>query len=293
MNFEMEFERFNREYPLKSKKIGELTFHYRLGGKGKEVLILLVGGLGISDAFYNHFKEFAKYYTVLTFDYPIESDRNSVLSDGIAALVKSLGLGKAFLVGQSYGGLIAQIIAKRHPEIMKGLILSNTGCLDEGMDEGAKQLMMNRMKGLRKTILLTRFIPMSLFKGVFLKRMEKHFEQCTPDEKQYLLDLSRSMFSKLSNRHERHMCSLMADLINEMNITRSDLAYLDKKVILLLSEDDHTFGDAVNRALIEMMPNPVICTDINGGHLALLLKIDLYIKTVCGFIDSFTICNQE
>jgi len=285
MNFKMEFESFNREYPLKSKKIGELTFHYRLGGKGKEILILLVGGLGFSDAFYNHFKEFAKHYTVLTFDYPMESNRNSVISDGIAALVKSLGLGKAFLIGQSYGGLLAQVIAKRHPEITKGLILSNTGCLDASMDEAAKQLMMNRMKGLRKTILLTRFIPMSLLKGVFLKKMEKHFEKCTSEENKYLQDLSRYMFSKLTNKHQRHMCFLMLDLINEMNITKSDLAYLDKKVILLLSEDDHTFGDAVNKALIQMMPNPAVRTDINGGHLALLLKIDFYIEIICGFID--------
>lgn len=289
MNFEVEFERFNKDYPLKSKKLGELNFYYRLGGKGKEVIILLVGGLGLSDSFYKHFKEFAKNYTVLTFDYPIESDHNSVLSDGIAELVKELGLGKAFLVGQSYGGLIAQVIAKRHPEITKGLVLSNTGCLYSDMDDAAKQPMLDMMKGLKKTILLTRFIPISLLRGVFLKRMEKHFEQCTPDEKQYLEDLLRAMLLKLTNKHERHMCSLMIDLINEIDVKKSDLEYLDKMVMLLLSEDDHTFGDTVKNSLIQMMPNPIVRTDINGGHLALLLKTDFYIETVSNFINGFTL----
>ncbi len=285
MDFKVEFEQFNKEYPMKTKKAGGLMFNYRLGGTGEKTLVLLVGGLGLSDTFYNHFKAFAERYTVLTFDYPAETDDNSVLADGIAVLLKELGLGKVFLVGQSYGGLIAQVIAKRHPEITAGLVLSNTGCLDSAMDVAAKQPMTDMMKGLKKTVLMTRIVPMFLLRGTFLKRMEKHFTQCTPEEKQYLLDLSRYMFGRLTNRHERHMCSLMIDLVHQTDIIGQDFAYLDGRVLLLLSEDDHTFGEGVKNALVYMMPAPVVRTDISGGHLALLLKIDVYIRTVCSFLD--------
>ena len=40
-----------------------------------------------------------------------------------------------YLLGQSYGGMIAQITAKRHPDIIKGMILSGTCGLGQGMDE--------------------------------------------------------------------------------------------------------------------------------------------------------------
>lgn len=285
MDFQSDFEQFNKTYPLQCKQVNGLTFHYRLGGSGEKVIVLLVGGLGISDAFHNHFISFAKSFTVLTFDYPAETCRNSILADGIAELVSTLGFNKVFLVGQSYGGLIAQVITKRHPEKVAGLILSNTGCLDADMDEDAKCSMLRITKGLRKTILLTRLAPVSLLRGVFLKRIDKQFIHCTPNEKKYLTDLFQYIFTRLTKRHEYNMCSLMIDLKNEVEISKNDYSYLDKKVLLLLSEDDQTFGDRVKQALIKMMPNPVVNTGISGGHLALLIKIDLYIQAVTHFIN--------
>lgn len=286
MDFRTDFERFNKSYPLKSKQVNGLTFNYRLGGNGEKTVVLLVGGLGISDAFYNLFTGFAKSFTVLTFDYPAETCRNSVLADGILAFIRTLGLNKVFFVGQSYGGLLAQVIAKRHPENVAGLVLSNTGCLDADMAEETKRPMLQMREGLKKSVLLTRLVPVSLLRGKLLKRMDKHLLHCTPDEKMYLTELYKFMFAKLTNKHERNMCSLMIDLENETDIGKSDYAYLDKKVLLLLSEDDQTFGDLIKQALIEMMPNPVINTGISGGHLALLLKTDLYIRTVTEFIDN-------
>jgi len=285
MDFQTDFEHFNETYPVKNIQINGLTFNYRLGGNGEKTIVLLVGGLGISDAFYKHFTAFAKSFTVLTFDYPAESCRNSVLADGIAELIMTLDLNEVFLVGQSYGGLIAQVIAKRHPEIVAGLILSNTGCLDADMGEDAKEFMFRMLRGLKTSAQLVKLIPMSLLRRISLKRMNKHFIQCAPDRKKYLTDLFRYVYDKLTRRHELNMCMLMIDLQNEMVNAKNDFSYLDKKVLLLLSEDDNTFGDPVKKALIQLMPNPAVNTGICGGHLAVLLQPDLYIDTVTQFIN--------
>ena len=285
MDFQTDFEHFNETYPVKNIQINGLTFNYRLGGNGEKTIVLLVGGLGISDAFYKHFTAFAKSFTVLTFDYPVESCRNSVLADGIAELIKTLGLNKVFLVGQSYGGLIAQVIAKKHPEIVAGMVLSNTGCLDADMGEDAEKFMFKMLRGLKTSVRLLKLLPMSLSKRISLNRMEKNFNQCTPDQKRFLTDLFRYVYNKLTRRHELNMCMLMMDLQNEMINTKSDFYYLDKKVLLLLSEDDHTFGDPVKQALIQLMPNPTVNSKICGGHIALLLQTELYIDTVTQFIN--------
>lgn len=286
MNFQADFEHFDKIYPLKSRQINGLTFNYRIGGNGEKIIVLLIGGLGLSDAFFNHFMAFVESFTVLTFDYPTETCRNPVLADGIAELIKSLGLDDVFLVGQSYGGLIAQVIARRHPEMVSGLILSNTGCLDSDMGEDAMSYMLQMMAGLQKSIRLVRSIPMSLFRRILLKRLEKNFLLCTPDERKYLTDLFRYIVGRLTRKHELNMCRLMIDLKNETDIRKCHFSYLEKRVLLLLSEDDHTFGDPVKQALIRMMPDPVVNTGISGGHLALLLRIDQYIDTVRQFINA-------
>lgn len=286
MDFRADFEKFCKDYPVQSVRINELTFNYRFGGNGDKALVLLVGGLGISDAFFNHFRGFVKSFKVLTFDYPMETNSNSVLADAIAELIKSLKLHNVFLVGQSYGGFIAQVIAKRHPEIVSGLILSNTGCLAADMDEETKGPMLDMIKRLKKAALLTRLVPIALLRGEFIKKLEEHLVQCTPEEKKYMSELFRYVIGMLTNRHERHMCSLMIDLINELDSTKESYSYLDGRVLLLLSEDDDTFSDAIKQSLIRLMPNPVVNTKISGGHLALLLRIELYIHTVTEFVNS-------
>jgi|GEM_PF-5053910 len=51
MDFRADFEQFCKDYPVQSRRVKELTFNYRLGGSGDKTLVLLVGGLGISDVF--------------------------------------------------------------------------------------------------------------------------------------------------------------------------------------------------------------------------------------------------
>jgi 3-oxoadipate enol-lactonase len=43
-----------------------------------------------------------------------------------AAVVRQLGLGPALVVGYSMGGAIAQLVAREHPDIVEGLVLSGT-----------------------------------------------------------------------------------------------------------------------------------------------------------------------
>lgn len=285
MSFQADLERFNEKYPVRTMKVNGLTFNYRLGGKGDKTIVLLVGGLGISDALCGHFDAFAESFAVLTFDYPDETCSNSVLADGIAGLINALELKNVFLVGQSYVGLLAQVITKRHPEMVKGLVLSNTGCLDSDMDEEAMKAMLQMPKRLRKYVWLVRIFPISILKKVLIKRTEKRSNQVPSEENRYMADLFRYCYSRLTRRHELKMCSLIIDLTNERGIKKDDFSHLDKKVLLLLSDDDDTFGDPVKKALVGMMPNPVVNTGICGGHLALVTNRELYIRTVTEFLN--------
>jgi 3-oxoadipate enol-lactonase len=50
------------------------------------------------------------------------------LADDVADLVSRLGVDRAHVVGQSFGGLVAQHVAIRHPGLVMGLVLSGTSC---------------------------------------------------------------------------------------------------------------------------------------------------------------------
>jgi 3-oxoadipate enol-lactonase len=47
-------------------------------------------------------------------------------ADDLAAIVQTLELGRVIVVGYSLGGLVAQLFARRHPEMLSGLVLCAT-----------------------------------------------------------------------------------------------------------------------------------------------------------------------
>lgn len=50
-------------------------------------LVLLPGGIGLSDLFYKHFVRFARDFSVLTFDYQMPFADNSEFADAVAELL--------------------------------------------------------------------------------------------------------------------------------------------------------------------------------------------------------------
>lgn len=129
-------EEFYEKYPLREiTLIGGKTFAFRYYKKPgrKATIVLLTGGIGLSDLFYLHFERFARDFSVLTYDYQIRFENNAEFAKSVAELLKGLDE-RIWLVGQSLGGIAAQIIARNYPEIVCGLVLSNTCSLSGNMD---------------------------------------------------------------------------------------------------------------------------------------------------------------
>ncbi|MCM1577529.1 MAG: hypothetical protein NC078_01855 [Ruminococcus sp.] len=88
----------------------------------------------------------------------------------------------------------------------------------------------------------------------------------------------------MTKEYEYHMIDFLIDAKNHFGMTPEDFAKFDGKVLLILSEDDHTFNQPCKDSLIEIMTNPTVVTNITGGHLALLVKPDKYADTVTAYI---------
>ena len=137
----MTLAEFRRTYPAATFTVssGKLfTYRYYQNPQAKATLVLLTGGIGLSDLFYKHFARFARDFSVLTFDYQLQFGDNGEFADAVAELLRHLKE-KVWLVGQSLGGVVAQVIASRHPEVVEGLIryLQANGFQDLTIMEGS------------------------------------------------------------------------------------------------------------------------------------------------------------
>ena len=106
-----------------------ISFRYLMCGVGKTTLTLLTGGMGLAELNFAFIEKLEVHYRILTFDYPIGLDTNVDLADAVRALLGALEIKKTVFVGESFGGYLAQIIARRYPDITEGLCLFSTAGL--------------------------------------------------------------------------------------------------------------------------------------------------------------------
>lgn len=130
--FSDEIQEFEKEFPYQSITVHGAVVRYILAGKPENpAVVLLNGGMNCSEMWYRYVEELSKDSRVLIFDYPREIETAPETADAIAALMESLRIDQAIVAGASFGGVMAQLVAKRHPDKVTGLGLFSTAALTE------------------------------------------------------------------------------------------------------------------------------------------------------------------
>lgn len=287
-----DLKEFCKKYPNQTIKLSSgkpFTFRYYKNPHKKATVVLLPGGIGLSDLFYLHFERFTRNFSILTFDYQIQFSDNTEFAGAVAELLQIL-IEKVWLVGQSLGGIVAQIIAKNYPQNIKGLVLSNTCSLSKEMGSEAYSHIQKMIESQEKSKKILSLIPFGLFKRLMkwtvMKTKTGNFGT---QEKELMENLCDSMLCLLTKEYEFHMIDFLVDAKNHFGMTADDFSIWADKVLLILSEDDNTFDQASKEALISIMTKPTVITDITGGHLALLIKLEKYADVIERYILQRTI----
>ena len=287
----MTLAEFRRTYPAVAYTVSSgkpFVYRYYKNPGAKATLVLLTGGIGLSDLFYKHFARFAQDFSVLTFDYQIPFADNGEFADAVAELLRHLGK-RVWLVGQSLGGVVSQVIAVRHPEVVEGLVLSNTCSLSGSMSEEGYRDLMQMVESQRKFKKWLSILPFSLIKGMMRRAVLKmKIDNFTAAEKVAMEEICDAMLELLTKPYEAHMIDFLCDAEHYFGMTQDDFAPWKGRVLLILSEDDTTFTPACKQDLIDLMPSPTVVTNLTGGHLALMVRLEQYADLVTGFIKART-----
>jgi 3-oxoadipate enol-lactonase len=105
------------------------------GPPGAPTLVLIHGLTMTSDLnWFGAFRELGRHFRVVAMDLRGHGRglpagwgfRLEDCADDVAALVRTLGLRQVIVVGYSMGGLVAQLVWRRHRPLVKGLVLCST-----------------------------------------------------------------------------------------------------------------------------------------------------------------------
>ena len=135
-------------------RVDSIELYYEEHGSG-DPLLLIMGLAADSTAWMFQMPDFAKHYRTIVFDnrgvgrsskppgpYSIHQ-----MADDAAGLLEQLEIERAHVVGVSMGGMIAQELALRHPERVRGLVLACTYPEPDAEVERQREFSLNQFGG--------------------------------------------------------------------------------------------------------------------------------------------------
>lgn len=290
LNVQDEWAYYNKVAPFQVYMLNgnEMKYRYYKKEDAKATIVVLAGGSGLADGFFLFLRSLMDKYSLITIPYPLFCKDNHETADAIVALIRYLEAENVYFWGQSYGGLLAQIIAKKHPDIVRGLLLTSTASFSTDLKfEGMKCIvnMLNEEKEAKR-VKKYKKMPMGIAMAMFPMMFKKHLKG---NKKAYktIKELVSILKPEMSKGHFVHMTQLLGDLRNHFGLyKKEDYEYLKGKVLIIEPVDDKTFTDDIKEALCNMMSEPTVIHEVEGGHLAIMFNPDGYIKVIDEFITN-------
>lgn len=285
MAFAEEIQRFGKTHPFAEEKTDGISTRYLLCGKAdaRYTLVYLVGGTGISDVWFNHIVQMEEDYQILTFDYPMEINDLEQLADHIMKLIKKLEIKNPVLIGASLGGFVAQLIARRYSDMVSAVALYSTCSLSRASIVDLKKQYKSSgvMMGLMKVV------PYSWIKKMLFAVSKKQvgMENENPINRAYMEDFFTWIYGQYTKKFDLHMTGLIIDAADIKPFEFSDYKRFDDKTLLVLPKADKAFSEAAQAELLLFMPKAKV-VKIEGGHTAVLYKVDEYVRETREFLET-------
>ena len=249
-------------------RFSDTEMYYASFGKGSKNLIVLPG---LSDGLATvkgkalilsvSYKRFFKEYTVYMFSrknkMPEGYSIRQMAEDQVTAL-KMLGIEKTSVLGVSQGGMIAQVIAIEHPEIVEKLILAVTAPnANEVVDKVVRFWIEMAKKGDHVSLMVD--TAEKVYSKAYFEKNRKLFPA-----------VARLTKPASYERFLRNACAIL-----DFDV-RDELTKVQCPTLILAGENDNTVGNEAAKELKNRIRNSEIYTYEGLGHGAYEEAKDFY-----------------
>src|SRR5215213_3530621 len=201
---------------------------------------------------------------VIALAYP-DAARMTDLTDAIAGKLAAEGIDRADVLGSSYGGWVAQCLARRHPALVRCLILVHTFAL---RPDAAWRF--------RVASNIWKVLPGPLVRRLMMARvgrMLRPLRDSSPGEHQRALTFVRELAQAPETAAallRQNAC--MLDSITSFPTAPADLARLAGRILIIESDDDPAIRAPERAHLRSLYPGAEVRTFRGTGHITALVQ---------------------
>jgi 3-oxoadipate enol-lactonase len=176
-------------------------------------------------------------------------------ADDLAAIVELLELGRVIVVGYSLGGLVAQLFARRHPEMVCGLVLCATAHNFASAGGGTAIRLLTRV---------AQFAPAPVRRAAMMAVLGPR----SADAGQ-----GRWVMDQVAKHDTRAILQAATEAIA---FDSSDwLGGMVRPSAVVLTTDDQVVSPAVQRELCRVLGNPVV-HEVKGDHFVCVKRPEVF-----------------
>lgn len=272
---------FRTTYPRHTISHNGMQWKYHINGKGKPALLLLPGGLGSGEAFFAHFMELVSRYTVIA-PYYGKAEHIDELTDGIIAIMEHEGIDMFHVLGQSFGGLVAQALLSKVPHRIDRIILSHTTTASPDPTAASS---LKRMVRIRNLMRVVKMVPRSMLITVSRNKIQKHFRSMPPEETPFW----QWYFGELIQNQTKqellaiYMCILSLD---SRSVPPISPVFDQSNMLIIDSPADASFSEEERNAVRTQFPDADFLRFKHAGHLSIITDRKPYMKEIRKFLIS-------
>lgn len=265
-----QLEGFREQARLYSEVYKRLVYKTWSLGEGEDAVVFLPGGMGHGEVWFPQMLDVARERRAIALSLP-ECRSLHEAADGILFTLGQMGVRRAVVAGYSLGGLIAQLMARKDPESIPGMLLCLTGAPIKGLpaDIAAKWVFRRKQRFSASVMNFNNAARMAMAEGVFHKN-------CPPG-KEIEMDFWRAFIedSYCNHIYLKQYVNLnyqaQPDLYKEGPFEPGDMAGRGVKVSILFSDGDDLYGPETPY-LFELYPD-ARRVDLGGaGQFAMLVN---------------------
>jgi pimeloyl-ACP methyl ester carboxylesterase len=252
----------------------DLNIYYEIHGQGEP--LIFIHGLGSAGRDWEfQIPFFAKNYQLIVVDVrghgqsQKTSEKYSIelFANDIAKLIAHLKLTKVSLIGLSMGGMIAFELAVKHPDLIKSMVIVNSGPGFLNMNFRLRFKFFLRLMSLR--LLSLEKVGAAVAAGLFPKPKQQHLRE---------LFLERY----IQNDKKSYIKSLQA--LSKWNVVDS-LSKISCPTLVLAADNDYT-SIASKQKYVDKMPNAELVVIEDSHHALPVEKPEAFNTAVAKFFET-------
>ena len=239
-------------------------WRYHLVGEGNQCLVVLSGSLGATNRIAGFLAEQLTDYRFIVPEYAAVGTIRECL-DALDLILDREKIERFALLGSSFGGVIAQVFARRHPDRVTNLILAGTSPPD-----------MDRVRSHQRALKLLPWIPVSLIRA--LLKILLHGMLRRVKNRVWLQEYSR-LISSLSKKDISSRYRVAMDLDRSYRFDPQDL-YSSIPVLILEGERDRIANQTTRLRWGTIYPHANFHVFRGAGHSAMMTHTEEWIHVV-------------